>query len=177
MAERDARTLLERCFESSQAEATEALGAALSAGLEPGSVIALSGELGAGKTCFARGVAGGLGVTEPVTSPTYTLMHAYQGRVPVYHLDAWMERRGEAFLSDGGAEWLHAGGIALVEWAERVEGWLPLPRLEVLLGHAPEGKRTLTIRVLECASGASAAGDRLAQALEALALPVGVRQA
>lgn len=171
MAELGLHRLLERRFHSPSAEATEALGAALAERLEPGWVIALCGELGAGKTCFARGVARGLGVREPVTSPTYTLMHSYEGRWPVHHLDAWMEGRGKAFLTDGGSEWLRTSGIALVEWAERVEPWLPLPRLEVLLQHRARDQRSIAIRVLAAGAEPAEPGGRLARALAALAIP------
>ncbi len=131
---------------SASPEATEALGAELASRLRPGDVVALVGELGAGKTCFARGVARGLGVSGPVASPTFTLMHAHEGRMPVYHLDAWMKDRGEAFLEDGGAEWLTAGGVALVEWADRVEAWLPAERFEVRLEHRGESRRGVEVR-------------------------------
>ena len=104
-----------RRFVSASTAATEALGANLAQLLRPGDVVALHGELGAGKTCFVRGLARGLGVAEPVASPTFTLMHTYAGRVPVHHLDAWMQERGEAFLQDGGSEWLAAGGIASLD--------------------------------------------------------------
>lgn len=161
------------------AEATEALAASLGALLQPGDVVALSGELGAGKTCFVRGAARALGVEGPVASPTYTLMHAYEGRVPVYHLDAWMQGRGEAFLEDGGAEWLHADGIALVEWAERVGSWLPPARLDVLLEHAGPDRRRVRLSVPGLQRGHSAsqaAAERLARGVRGLALPPDVEE-
>lgn len=168
-------TLAERRFDCPSAEATEALAAAIGAGFEPGTVVALRGELGAGKTCFVRGAARALGVEDPVASPTYTLMHAYEGRLPVYHLDAWMEGRGEAFLEDGGAEWLHEEGVAFVEWAERVAAWLPFPHLEVLLEHTGPRRRRVTLRVV--AGGADGAAARLAGLLRDLVPPEGVEEA
>ncbi|HVS12199.1 MAG TPA: tRNA (adenosine(37)-N6)-threonylcarbamoyltransferase complex ATPase subunit type 1 TsaE [Planctomycetota bacterium] len=135
------RVLAARSFLSGSAEATEALGAFLGSRLPPGSLVALHGELGSGKTCFVRGLARGLGVEGDVASPTYTLMHHHPGPVPLYHLDAWMQGRGEAFLEDGGAEWLHAGGVAAVEWAERVAAWLAGPRLAITLEHAGPSER------------------------------------
>lgn len=117
-------------------EGTEALGEALGALVVAGDVIALDGDLGAGKTAFVRGLARGLGVPGDIASPTYILMDAYEGgRVPLYHFDAWMEGREKALFLDGGDEWLSAGGVAVVEWAARVLEWLPLPRLAVRLGH------------------------------------------
>ena len=135
------RVLAERSFLSRSAEATEALGALLGSRLSPGSLVALHGELGSGKTCLVRGLARGLGVEGDVASPTYTLMHHHPGPIPLYHLDAWMQGRGEAFLEDGGAEWLHASGVAAVEWAERVSPWIAGPRLAIALEHAGETER------------------------------------
>ena len=125
----------ERRFETASVDATLDLAAALGALLGPNSIVALDGELGAGKTTFTRGLAQGLEVTEQVSSPTYTLMHSYPGRLEVFHFDAWMEGREAAFLEGGGAEWLRAGGVSVIEWAERVEPWLPDERLEVWLEH------------------------------------------
>lgn len=130
------------------AEQTEACGRELARLLEPGDVVALHGELGAGKTCFVRGLAAGLGVRDAVSSPTFTLMHTHDGRLPLHHLDAWMAARGEAFLRDGGADWLSAEGVCAVEWAERVEPWLPPERFEVRLEHAGGDRRTVRLRWL-----------------------------
>jgi tRNA threonylcarbamoyladenosine biosynthesis protein TsaE len=73
-------------------------------------------------------------------------MHTYAGATPLYHLDAWMKARGEAFLSDGGAEWLTAEGIAAVEWAENVADWLPEQRFEVELAHLGGDRRRIAVR-------------------------------
>lgn len=147
-------------FETASAGATEDLGAALGRLLRPGDVVALDGELGGGKTCFVRGLARGLGVTVPVSSPTFQLMHSYPGRIPLYHLDAWMRERGEGFLAEGGAEWLRADGVAAVEWAANVRPWLPEARFEVELRHAGPEQRTVRLRW-------NGPGERL-QALEGL---------
>ena len=123
----------ERCLLSLGEDATEAVGAALGADCRPGTVIALTGDLGAGKTCLVRGLARGLGIHEGVASPTYTLMQAHEGgRLPLYHFDAWMEGREKAWLAEGGGAWLRDEGVAVIEWAGRVRDWLPEPRLEVL---------------------------------------------
>ncbi len=126
-------------------DATEAFAARFAKLLRAGDVVALHGELGAGKTCFVRGLAAGLGVEGPVSSPTFTLMHAYEGPLPLNHLDAWMAERGEAFLSDGGADWLRGEGVSAIEWAERVAGWLPAERFEVRLEHAGPEQRRLRV--------------------------------
>jgi tRNA threonylcarbamoyladenosine biosynthesis protein TsaE len=125
---------------STSVEATLAWAAAIGRALWPGSVIALNGDLGAGKTTFVRGLCDGLEVTDPVHSPSYTLMHTYPGRLEVFHFDAWMEGREAAFLDGGGAEWLHGDGVAVVEWASRIGEYLPERRLEIELLHlkAPE---------------------------------------
>ena len=172
-----------RRFISRSPEATELLGRALGLRLTTaGAVVALIGELGAGKTTLVRGLARGLGVDEPITSPTFTLMQEASGRLPFFHFDAWMAEREARFLSGGGAELLGGEGVAAVEWAERVEDWLPRPRIEVDLAHAgPPQERRLVVRVrpadpaagprerelervLETAVGSLEAGGGLAEA-------------
>jgi len=152
-------------LESPSVEATEDLAAELGARLRPGDVVALDGELGAGKTAFVRGLARGLGVDEPVSSPTYVLMNVYSGRLELYHFDAWMEGREQAFLADGGGEWLRAGGVAAVEWAGRVADWLPTPRLAVRLAHAGPEARRVEIEVVPGPDGQDAGLGALVAAL------------
>ncbi|MEZ5980021.1 MAG: tRNA (adenosine(37)-N6)-threonylcarbamoyltransferase complex ATPase subunit type 1 TsaE [Planctomycetota bacterium] len=105
----------------------QALGHAAEAGL----VVALGGELGAGKTTLVRGLARGLGSADTVSSPTYTLLHAYSGRLELRHFDAWMSAREGAFLAGGGAEDLHSNAVCAVEWASEVGEFLPEDRLDV----------------------------------------------
>ena len=135
----------ELVLESPDPAFTEELGAVLGEALEPGAVLALDGELGAGKTCLVRGLARGLGVTEAVTSPSFTLQHAYTGRVTLYHFDAWMAGREAAFLEAGGAEALDGEGVAVVEWASRVAEYLPADRLEVTLEHLGPSRRRIRL--------------------------------
>lgn len=108
------------------ADATVAAGAVLSASLQAGDVVALTGGLGAGKTHLSRGIVQGLGAVEEVTSPTFTLVHEYRsGRLPVFHFDLYrMEREGEV-TGIGWDEYLDAGGVCLVEWADRFPSLLP----------------------------------------------------
>lgn len=120
---------------SRSGEATFELGRLLGRAAPPGLVVALDGELGTGKTTLVRGLAEGLEVQDPVSSPTYTLMNSYRGRLELLHFDAWMEGRETAFLDGGGAEWFHSGGVAVVEWGQRVQAFLPADRLEVVLLH------------------------------------------
>lgn len=120
---------------SAQSAATEALGERLGQLAQPDQVIALVGDLGAGKTTLVRGLGRGLELEAAISSPTYTLMHTYPGRLELYHFDAWMEGREAAFLDGGGREWFEAGGVAVVEWAERVSQALPADVLWLRLGH------------------------------------------
>jgi tRNA threonylcarbamoyladenosine biosynthesis protein TsaE len=147
-----AEPLYARRFQSSAPELTEALGERLAAVLRAGDVIALAGDLGAGKTTLVRGLARGLGVASGVASPTFLLMNTYAGRLALHHLDAWRAEPGEAFLADGGAEWLAGDGVAAVEWAERVAAWLPPASLWIRLGHVAgtpgdSGERTIELRL------------------------------
>ena len=109
---------------SESAEQTEAAGAEVAAGLRPGDVVLVQGELGAGKTTFVRGAARALGVTKPVTSPTFTLGNRYEGRVPVAHLD--LHRLSTLAGEDPGLldDYVDAATIAFVEWPEVAESEL-----------------------------------------------------
>ena len=101
---------------------TEAVGAALARVLKPGTVIAYRGDLGAGKTAFTRGLARGLGVTERVTSPTYTIVNEYlSGRMPLFHFDMYRLRSADDLWDIGWEDYLDRGGVCAVEWSENVE--------------------------------------------------------
>jgi len=112
-------------------EATRELGQAIAAGLRPGHVVCLFGDLGAGKTTLVQGIARGLGILDPVTSPTFTLIHEYRNSPPLFHIDLY---RLESFeLEDLGLdEYLEGEGIVCIEWPEKMSD-LPKPRLEVHL--------------------------------------------
>jgi len=88
-------------------------------------VIAFRGGLGAGKTTLTKGIARGLGVEDEVTSPTYTLVHEYQGRLPMYHIDAYRLSSGTDFEDIGGLDILASDGLCVIEWSENVEEILP----------------------------------------------------
>lgn len=122
---------------------THVLGARLAALLQPGDTLLLHGELGAGKTHFAQGVARGLGIEETVRSPTFTLVSEYhEGRLPLYHIDLY-RLEGEADLATVGLEeYLEGDGVAIVEWPERAPGWLPDAALHLYLERSgPEQRR------------------------------------
>ena len=104
---------------------TRALAAEIIANVGPGSVIALHGDLGAGKTCFVQGVARALGITDDITSPTYTLIHEYNAQPPLFHIDLYRTDSPDEALNFGIDEYLESDGITLIEWAERAEGILP----------------------------------------------------
>ena len=101
---------------------TEAIGAALGNIIKPGTVIAYRGDLGAGKTAFTRGLAKGLGCTEIVTSPTYTIVNEYLGgRVPLFHFDMYRLRSSDDLFDIGWDDYLDRGGVCAVEWSEYVD--------------------------------------------------------
>ncbi len=102
-------------------EETEAVGAALGQRLQPGTVIAYRGDLGAGKTAFTRGLARGLGAVEPVTSPTYTIVNEYlSGRIPLFHFDMYRLTSSDDLFDIGWEDYLERGGVCAVEWSENV---------------------------------------------------------
>ena len=101
---------------------TEALGERLAAHLHPGDVIAYTGDLGAGKTAFTRGLARGLGVTDRVTSPTFTIVNEYEGgRLPLFHFDLYRMDSPEELFDIGWEEYLARGGVCAVEWSEHAQ--------------------------------------------------------
>lgn len=128
---------------STSRAATVALGRALGASIEPlprgGFVVVLLGDLGAGKTVFAGGIAAGLGVpaTSPVVSPTFTFARGYRGRVPMFHLDAYLVRTAGDLEASGYEELGGEGRVTVVEWGDRIASALPGDRLEVTLTPDP----------------------------------------
>ncbi|MEO5575897.1 MAG: tRNA (adenosine(37)-N6)-threonylcarbamoyltransferase complex ATPase subunit type 1 TsaE [Gaiellaceae bacterium] len=131
-------------FSSASSDETEALAARLAWELEPGDVVTVSGELGAGKTTFVRGACRALGVTAPVTSPTYTIGHRYEGDPDVSHLDLYR------FTAVSPAEWgdlepYFEHAIVFVEWPEAAGAGLPPVRAAVRLEHVDERTRRIVI--------------------------------
>jgi tRNA threonylcarbamoyladenosine biosynthesis protein TsaE len=115
------------------ADETVAVGQAVGSQLRAGDLVVLTGDLGAGKTTFAKGLARGLGVTQPVTSPTFTIVQEYEGRVPMAHVDVYRLDRIQE-LHDLGFDELLEGRVTLVEWGETIALVLPGERLEVRIG-------------------------------------------
>jgi tRNA threonylcarbamoyladenosine biosynthesis protein TsaE len=113
-------------FISASAAETEAAGARLAGTLQPGEVLALVGDLGAGKTQFVKGLAKGLGSKEVVTSPTFTLVHEYQGsRLPIYHFDFYRIESLAALRAIGFDEIVFGNGVSVIEWADRFAEAIP----------------------------------------------------
>lgn len=125
------------------------LGARLGRLLQPGDFITLLGELGAGKTQFAKGIAAGLEVDRdtPVTSPTYTILNIYQGRLPLYHFDLYRLQGAEDVADLGFEEYFYGGGACVVEWAERLGEDAPAQFLAVTLTHAGVDERSVSFSV------------------------------
>ena len=126
---------------------TQRLGSWLGRHLKPGDVVFLMGEMGAGKTLFARGIAEGLGVPRGrgVRSPTFTLVHVYMGRHPVYHLDLYRLRGEEELEGIGWEDYLYGEGVAVIEAAEKMDHRLPEDRLDVVLRREGVKRRRLSL--------------------------------
>jgi tRNA threonylcarbamoyladenosine biosynthesis protein TsaE len=127
-------------FVSSSPLNTERFGRLLGGLLRPGDVVCLEGELGAGKTLLTRGIALGMGIEHPVSSPTYTLINEYPGNIPLYHFDAYRLESADDLYDIGGDDLLYGQGVSVIEWASRVEDALPAERLWIRIsissGHA-----------------------------------------
>ena len=128
---------------------TRALGARLGAAAAPGDVIALVGPLGAGKTELARGIARGLGVAEPVTSPTFILVAEHAGRLPLFHVDCYRLDGAEDALAAGILDDRAAEGVTVIEWAERLGAALPAGRLDVAIDGTGDAPRALVLRATD----------------------------
>ena len=138
---------MRKTFESNSVVDTERIAADLAATLIPGDVVSLEGDLGAGKTQFARGLVRALGGNaRVVSSPTYILLNVYSGgRLTVFHLDAYRVAGAEAFEDIGFGELLEQGGVVVVEWASRVAEIIPATSIRVSIEAVDETRRTITI--------------------------------
>ena len=123
------------------------MGRALGRGARPGTVIALTGPLGAGKTQLAKGLAEGLGVTSVVNSPTFILMNEHAGRLRLYHIDAYRLDDPEEAPAAGLLDERQVDGVTVIEWADRLAGWLPPERIEIeIMPGAADTERVLRWR-------------------------------
>ena len=130
---------------SATPEDTEAAGARLATLLVAGDVVALTGELGAGKTQFTQGLARGLGVTGRVVSPTFVLVNEYRGRLPVHHVDAYRTESLTELLDLGLEEMFSGDGVTVVEWADKLTPLLPPHAVHVHIEGVGDEPRTITI--------------------------------
>lgn len=123
------------------------IGRIIGENLTGGQVVALTGELGTGKTCLTQGIAQGMGIAGGyyVTSPTFTLINEYPGRIPLYHMDVY-RLSGSRDLEDiGYREYFYGNGVVVIEWAEKVEDILPTEALVINLEHVDDNKRKMRI--------------------------------
>ena len=133
-------------FVSRSTAETESFAASLADSVRAGDVIALYGGLGAGKTAFVRGLARGLGSTSEVSSPTFALVHEYEGRLPIAHFDMYRIHTLDDLYSTGFFDFLDAGYVTVIEWSENVEDYLPDGRITIRIARgSTENERTLTI--------------------------------
>lgn len=134
-------------FISETAEQTEQIGSAFASLLSPGDIVAFYGDLGAGKTAFTRGLARGLGITEMVTSPTYTIVNEYlSGRLPLFHFDMYRLSGPDDLFDIGWEDYLARNGVCAVEWSERVDEVLDgALRVTITADAEAEGRRRIEI--------------------------------
>jgi tRNA threonylcarbamoyladenosine biosynthesis protein TsaE len=133
---------------STSATETFTFGQCLGRLLQPGDLVALTGDLGAGKTCCIQGIAAGLEVAEQsvVTSPTYTLIHEYQGRLPLYHFDVYRLAQADDLYDLGYEEYFYGWGVTVIEWADRITEFLPEQRLAVHVALRPDLSRAIQLQ-------------------------------
>jgi len=136
---------------SNSPDETIALGKKIAASLSAGSVVAITGTLGSGKTCLTKGIALGLGLTENITSPTYTIINEYQREhsPTLYHIDAYRLNCDKDFEDIGGIDTINSGGISIIEWSERIPYSIPKNTISVNLEIKDGLSRTIKIKGLD----------------------------
>jgi tRNA threonylcarbamoyladenosine biosynthesis protein TsaE len=134
-------------YRTDSEQETQALGRRLAGTLKAGDVVAFTGDLGAGKTAFTRGLAAGLGVTDRVTSPTFTIVNEYEGgRLPLFHFDMYRLGSSDELFDIGWEDYLARGGVCAVEWSENVADALEGDAIRVDLRRGDsDGQRIITI--------------------------------
>lgn len=131
---------------SSSFEETKDFGRGLARSLKRGDVVALVGPLGSGKTCLAQGICAGLGIEDPVTSPSFVIINQYPGEFWVYHFDLYRLRSTREFEDLGYEEFFYGNGICIVEWAEKIQELLPKKRIDVVLKIVSLSKRKIVVK-------------------------------
>jgi tRNA threonylcarbamoyladenosine biosynthesis protein TsaE len=157
------------------ADDTRAAGHALAPLLRPGDALALTGELGAGKTTFVQGLAAGLGFAGHVVSPTFTLVREYEGRMRIHHVDVYRLERVQDVLDLGLDDAIAEGGVVLVEWGDAVEGLLPPDHLVVTLTTVSPDEETRSIAFEGVGSPWRIRWEQLEGVLEPWSMPEGIR--
>ena len=137
---------LERKVVTREAGATRELAAELAVVARPGDLISLIGELGVGKTQFAKGFGAGLGIEDTIVSPSFVLMAEYRGRLPMFHIDLYRLADAAEALAGGLLDERQAEGVTLIEWAERMADAMPAERLEVLIEGTGDDPRRIELR-------------------------------
>ena len=136
-------------IETNSPEETYAFGKKLGMEAQAGQVYCLNGDLGVGKTVFTQGFAAGLGIQEPVNSPTFTIVQEYDdGRLPLYHFDVYRLGEAEEIYEVGYEDYLNSNGILLIEWANIIESELPKEYIEVKLNYHGEDTREVELRYI-----------------------------
>ena len=146
LASMPAFAAVERQLTSPDPETTRALGATLAVAARPGDLVCLWGELGAGKTQFAKGFGAGLGVTAVINSPSFVLMAEYAGRLPLFHIDLYRLATAEEAMAGGLIDDRQATGVTLVEWPDRLGSALPRERLDIRIEGTADQPRTIIVR-------------------------------
>ena len=144
---------LERRMTSNDAETTRAIAATLAVAARPGDLVCLWGELGAGKTQFAKGFGAGLGVTATINSPSFVLMAEYEGRLPLFHIDLYRLAGAEEALAGGLVDERQSSGVTLVEWPDRLGRALPVGRLDVRIEGTGDEPRTIALQAGDAGYG------------------------
>ncbi len=133
-------------FISEEEAHTEAIASSLADIVQAGDVITLTGELGVGKTHFTKGLAKGLGIIERVTSPTFTIVKEYEGRLPLYHLDVYRLEHSDEDI--GFDEYFYGDGVAVIEWAQFIEAFLPEEYLSITIERTGDTAREITVEAV-----------------------------
>ena len=132
-------------FKTNNADETEELGLRIGKSLKGGEVIAMEGDLGAGKTTMTKSLAKGLGIDEHVTSPTFTIVNEYEGRLKLFHFDVYRIGDIEEMYDLGFEEYIYSGGVCIIEWSNLIEEILPADRINIEILYLDEGKREVII--------------------------------
>lgn len=132
-------------FVTHSAEETIQLGKKIGSMLQPGAIIAMEGNLAVGKTTITKGIAESLGIEEAITSPTFTLISEYEGKMPLYHMDVYRLDSCEDFINLGVEDLMYGNGVSIIEWSERVREELPKSTITLRLEIREDGGRDITL--------------------------------